>query len=157
MAKIEVLDAIVTSCWLGNNPQRFPCLAFSVCGQGSKVLSVNDAAMILHKLVPGVPLDTQPHFVEADASVRVRITFRAKQATFHVHTDRETLIHGAAPVQPNEKSDFLKTWRQNADLGILITLRDDFSVQDADADFRLRTEMFTALVRNVVVRSGDSG
>ena len=44
MAKIEVLDAIVTSCWLGNNPQRFPCLAFSVCGQGSKVLSVNDAA-----------------------------------------------------------------------------------------------------------------
>lgn len=155
MSDIAVLDAIVTPCYLGTNPWRFACIAFSIAGEDDKAIPVADAAQILRDIIPGTPVPTQPHFIQASHNVAVEIIFNRNEARFRAYTPKEDLLRGTAPVTEEEEQEFLETWRRNVETGILITLRDDFSFQDTEADFRLRTELFTALVRKARIEPSD--
>lgn len=146
-----VLDAIVTPCYLGTNPEWYPCIAFSLPGSDGKALPVKDAVLVMRKLITGtIASPDHPHFITAGWRTRGLLRFKPGQAFFRISTRKDgTLLEGIAPITAEEEADFHRAAERVPALGVLITLRDDFNTGDAEADFRLRTELFTAAIPNI--------
>jgi|GEM_PF-5645112 len=145
-----VLDAMVTPCYLGTNPEWYPCIAFSLRGSDGKAMPVKDAVLVMRKLITGtIASPDHPHFITAGWRIRGLLRFTPSQAFFRISTRKGVVLEGLAPITAKEESDFHKAAERVPALGVLITLRDDFSAGDAEADFRLRTELFTAAIPNI--------